>query len=66
MTVFHSSLIAVGFNHEVIIKGLAQYANDRDYYGYQYCETPLTLGDASNFRYYIKSKYNNYQGRITL
>lgn len=57
MTVFHSSLIAVGFNHEVIIKGLAQYASDRDY-GYQYCETPLTLGDASNFVITVKSKYN--------
>ena len=58
MTVFHSSLIAMGFTHGTIVKGIAQYI------GYETTETTIKIGEKTNFIVSVNSKYSSISVEI--
>lgn len=63
MTVFHSSLIAMGFTHGTIVKGIAQYIEYRDF-GYETTDTTIKIGEKTNFIVSVNSKYSSISVEI--
>ena len=63
MTVFHSSLIAMGFTYETIVKGIAQYIEYRDF-GYETTKTTIKIGEETNFIVSVNSKYSSISVEI--